>query len=397
VTRAAIALLLSWVACAPVAAHTRSLSYALWDLTEAGATVRVRIARLELTRLGLDPVSSPDDDRAVGEILSSVVRLRSGAEWCGVVEAPRRASASDGNVAYVWRVTCSQPGPRAVESRFLHDVAPSHLHFARVRTADGRAVERVLTEADPLWVLDSDRVDDAEKVGGTSVAGYVALGVEHILTGWDHLAFVFGLLLLAYTLRDIATLVTAFTVAHSITLALTVLGAVEPTAPVVEAFIGFSIALIGLENAWLLSGRGRVLPFAVVAATLALAFAGSRLPTLGVAGLALFTYCHFALLRRSARPERLRAAVAFAFGLIHGFGFAGIMLELDLDQVRLVPALFGFNIGVELGQLAVVACLWPLLAAVRRAPRAAAWVGDVGSAAVTAVGLFWFITRSFGG
>lgn len=394
--RAAIALLLSWASCAPVAAHTRSLSYALWDLTEAGAVVRVRVARLELTRLGLDPVSSPDDDRAVGEILGSAVRLRSGAEWCDVVEAPRRAAAGDGNVAYVWRVSCSQPGPRAVESRFLHDVAPSHLQFARVRTADGRGVERVLTEADPLWVLDSHRLD-AEKVGGTSVGGYVALGVEHILTGWDHLAFVFGLLLLAYTLRDIAALVTSFTVAHSITLALTVLGAVEPTAPVVEAFIGFSIALVGIENAWLLSGRGRVLPFAVVAGTLALAFAGSRLPPLGIAGLAVFTFCHFALLRRSTSPERLRAAVAFAFGLIHGFGFAGIMLELDLDQGRLVPALFGFNAGVEVGQLAVVACVWPLLAAVRRVPRAAAWVGDVGSAAVTAVGLFWFVTRSFGG
>jgi hypothetical protein len=270
------------------------------------------------------------------------------------------------------------------------------LHFARVRSGDGGAVERVLTEADPLWVLDGDRAAGHD-AAGTSVVGYVALGVEHILTGWDHLAFVFGLLLLAYTLRDIAALVTSFTVAHSITLGLTVLGAVEPTAPVVEAFIGFSIALVGLENAWLLAGRGRALPIAVVAGTLALAAAGSRLPLLGIAGLALFTYCHFALLRRSARPERLRAAVAFAFGLIHGFGFAGIMLELDLDQVRLVPALFGFNAGVEIGQLAVVACLWPLLAAVRRAPRAAAWVGDVGSAAVTAVGLFWFVTRSFGG
>jgi hypothetical protein len=207
---------------------------------------------------------------------------------------------------------------------------------------------------------------------------------------------VLGLLLLAYTFRDIAVLVTSFTVAHSITLALAVLGVVEPTGHVVEALIGFSIALVGIENAWLLGGRRLLVPLLVVASLLALPFAGSRVPVSGILGLALFTACHFALLRRAARPERLRAAVAFAFGLIHGFGFAGIMMELDLGRVRLAPALFGFNAGVELGQLAVVALAWPLLLAARRSPRLAAWIGDVGSAAVTGLGLFWFLTRSFG-
>lgn len=386
------------IACGGAAfAHTRSLSYSLWDLNETGAMVRVRIARIELTRLGLDPVSSPEADRAVAQLLGDLVRLRSGSDICAVVDAPRRTGVADESVAYVWRVACTaQAGPRGVESRLLHDVAPSHLHFARVRTPAGGAVERVLTEAEPLWWIDADGVPANVHTGGTTVAGYVGLGIEHILTGWDHLAFVAGLLLLAYTLRDIAVLVTSFTLAHSLTLALTVLGIIHPTAHVVEALIGFSIALIGIENAWLLAGRDRAVPWIVVAGTLALAFAGSRLPLLGILGLALFTSCHFALLRGSERPERLRAAVAFAFGLIHGFGFAGIMLELNLGQVRLVPALFGFNLGVEIGQLAVVACLWPALMAVRRAPRVAAWLDDLGSAAVAGVGLYWFLTRSFG-
>lgn len=391
VAAVAVALALAGTA----AAHTRSLSYSLWRVQGAGATVEMRFPRLELTRLALDPIASPEDDRTVVAMLPRLVRMAAGDEWCDPVEAPRRVAASEGNLAYAWRVQCSGSDRRRIESRFLLDVAPSHLHFARVMSDGGPAVERVLTEAAPEWAFDGDAAGVERPRVGTSLLGYLELGIEHILTGWDHLAFVLGLLLLAQGLGDIAMLVTSFTIAHSVTLALAVLGVVEPSGHVVEALIGFSIALVGIENAWLLAGRARALPLAVVGFLLVLPLAGGGLPVAAVLGLALFTACHFALLRRSPRPERLRAAVAFAFGLVHGFGFAGIMIELDLERVRLAPALFGFNAGVELGQLAVVVAAWPLLLLARRSPRLASWVGDLGSAAVTGLGLFWFLTRTF--
>lgn len=380
-------------AAAPAAAHTRSVSYSLWDLTETGAMVRVRIARLELTRLGIDPLASPADDRTAAAIVADSVRMRVNGEPCAVSETPRRTGSGDEAVSYAWRVDCGRTGGRAVESRLLHDVAPSHLHFARVRDGAAAPVERVLTEAQPLWRLDDGGV--GRQAIGSGVVEYVKLGIEHILSGWDHLAFVAGLMLLAYGVRDVAVLVTSFTVAHSVTLGLTVLGAVRPAERAVEALIGYSIALVGIENAWLMAGGGLAVPLLVVGGTLALALPPSQLPALSAAGLAMFSGCHFALLRRVRRPERLRAAVAFAFGLIHGFGFAGVMMQLDIGQARLVPALFGFNLGVEIGQLAVVASVWPLLALVRRSPVAAAWTSDVGSAAVAGLGLFWLVTRSF--
>ena len=88
---------------------------------------------------------------------------------------------------------------------------------------------------------------------------------------------------------------------------------------------------------------------------------------------------------------------AFAFGLIHGFGFAGILREMSLPSDRLVAALFGFNLGVELGQLAVVLSIWPLLYGLARVRegRLHAWVAELGSAAICGLGLFWFVTRSF--
>jgi hypothetical protein len=93
----------------------------------------------------------------------------------------------------------------------------------------------------------------------------------------------------------------------------------------------------------------------------------------------------------------VRAAVAFAFGLVHGFGFAGVLMEADLPARRLVPALLGFNLGVELGQLLLVALAWPLLAALAR--RRAPWhrrLAEAGSTATLAVGVYCLVTRTWG-
>jgi hypothetical protein len=104
------------------------------------------------------------------------------------------------------------------------------------------------------------------------------------------------------------------------------------------------------------------------------------------------------MLERSERPARIRAALAFAFGLVHGFGFAGVLGEMQLPTERLAPALFGFNVGVELGQLAVVVLIWPLLRGLERLfdGRLHRLTVDAASAGICGLGLFWFITRAFG-
>jgi len=211
------------------------------------------------------------------------------------------------------------------------------------------------------------------------------------------MAFVAALLLLATTFGEVAALVTSFTLAHSVTLALATLGLVRPDPHAVEALIGFSIALVAAENAWILGGRGRGVPIAVAAGVAALALVpGVALPAAALLGVSLFSLCHFGLLRRSPDPARLRVAVAFVFGLVHGFGFAGVLAELELPTQRLAAALFGFNVGVEIGQLAVVACLWPCLRALARPAggRALSLVAETGSAAICGLGIFWFLTRT---
>ncbi len=375
--------------------HYRSISYSTWHTDPEDARVEFRIKRLELARL---PTDFP-----WARYLPAALELCVGDVSCSAGEAERIPNAPHGWAVFRWEIRCPTPGEHFIRSALFEGIYVGHTHFARLNSAahteKGDVLERLLvTGQEGHWRLP----DQAQtEVGGTSVWGYVRLGVDHIASGWDHLAFVFALLLLASSLREIVTLVTGFTLAHSLTLGLAVLGVFRPETSAVEILIGFSIALVAAENNWLLAGSARSIPTAFVgllAAGLVLSMLGigSLFPTAWL-GMALFSGCHFLLLARSQNPERLRAAVAFAFGLLHGFGFAGVLLDMELPVNRLLPALFGFNVGVELGQLVMVALSWPLVRwLARRRPAAYKLLAETGSAAIFCLGIFWLVTRTWG-
>jgi hypothetical protein len=121
-------------------------------------------------------------------------------------------------------------------------------------------------------------------------------------------------------------------------------------------------------------------------------------PPVTLVGLAIFAACYFGLLARTARPAPPRAAVAFAFGLIHGFGVAGALRDAELPSEHLARALFGFNAGVEIGHVVAVLALWLLLQLAWRY-RDGIWqraIVDYGSVLILVVGTFWFVSRSYG-
>lgn len=168
------------------------------------------------------------------------------------------------------------------------------------------------------------------------------LGIEHILTGYDHLAFLVMLLVATHAVRDLFWVITSFTVAHSITLSAASLGWVVASAQWVEPLILATIVYVAVEN--------------------------------------LIT----------ARP-RARVALTFAFGLVHGLGFASALSEGPLARGEEVLALLAFNLGVEVGQLAFLALAYPLWRALARvAPRAGRWILALG---VIALCIYWFIDR----
>lgn len=406
-------LLACVVACLPAwdaEGHGRSTSTSSVEVEEgahplARLTVRAPWADLQRAIPGLEGTGATPDPVSmalVDRYLQEHVVLRAAGAPCTPVGPATPAPTTDAtHLGRSFRVLCDASGPLELESTAFFEVQPSHLHLARVRRPGVPIVEAVLVVDRPRVVLPAAGGPPAPV--GSAVRDYVALGIEHIFTGTDHVFFVLALLLVGATLGEVATVVTGFTAAHSVTLALGVLGVLRPSSVAVEALIGLSIVVVALENFLettsaptrrLVQGGLALL----VGTSVALALAGTiEVPALALAGLGLFSLCYFGLLARAERPARLRWLVAFVFGLVHGFGFAGVLAETGLPPGRTALALLGFNAGVELGQLAIVATLWPLYRLLlARRPGARPLVVQAGSAAVLAAGLYWFLTRALG-
>jgi hypothetical protein len=386
---------------APAHAHDRSVSYSSWDIRGRDAHVTVRVSQLDVSNFPWAATAGEQLDRVLPSYLSTHLQLLAGDAPCPSAEPPRRLDAAPGRLAFEWDLTCGGATPLRIVSTLFLEVAPSHLHFARVKQGDSEPLERVLSAGQSTWPVGNQTAADLQQPEAT-LSSYVALGLQHLWTGYDHLAFLLALLLIASTPGEVARVIAGFTIAHSITLALAVLGYVRPDTTAIGALIGLSIALVAAENVWLLSGRTRRAPWLIAAALGCLAlWAASghgRIPGLTLAGLALFSLCYFSLLAGAAHPAPLRWTIAFIFGLLHGFGFASLLAAVRLPPERLVGALFGFNVGVELGQLAVVALVWPVFRFAARTEHSH-WhrsTIEVGSAAVCGLGIFWFVSRTFG-
>jgi hydrogenase/urease accessory protein HupE len=220
--------------------------------------------------------------------------------------------------------------------------------LARVQTADDSMTTTLVRSSQP-WVEIA-----APPSGPLAVAGeFVRHGIEHILGGYDHLLFVLALLLIVRNVRTLVWTITAFTLAHSITLALATLDLVHVPGPPVEAAIAFSILLLASEIVRVSWGE-------------------------------------------SSMTARWPWVVAFCFGLLHGFGFAGALSEIGLPRGDIPLALLAFNVGVELGQLAFIAVVLGALSIARRFAKLNVVERHVTQAAPYAIGAlagFWFVER----
>lgn len=244
-----------------------------------------------------------------------------------------------------WTVQCTQ-GLRS-DARIAFSGLPLTMIdvLVRITYRDGHTEAQVARPRTPSVVL------GATQPQGLAVSAYLGLGVEHILCGIDHLLFVLCLILLVPSVAGLLKTITAFTLAHSLTLALSALEIIHVPQPPVEATIALSILFLARE----LARRDNA-----------------------AVGIAV------------RRPW----AVAFVFGLLHGLGFAGALAEIGLPKDAITSALFLFNVGVECGQLVFVGLLYPLVLLLRRRremwPR---WSVPLPLYSVGAVSGFWFLQR----
>lgn len=238
------------------------------------------------------------------------------------------------------------PGARTVRFRASRAFNAIRLTILDERT--GFSTEHLLgpAEASPPFPLDGA----PPPAQSPAFFQYVVLGFEHIIPkGLDHILFVLGLFLLSLNLKPLLLQISAFTLAHTITLALAMTGVVSLPSSVVEPLIAASIAYVAIEN-----------------------IATSKL-------------------------KWWRTLVVFGFGLLHGLGFAGVLTDLGLPPGQFVSSLVGFNIGVELGQLTVVALALAVTFPLRRLGNYRRAFVVPASAAIAAVGLYWAVERTLGG
>ncbi|MFA5938879.1 MAG: HupE/UreJ family protein [Sinimarinibacterium sp.] len=371
--RIVLATLLLGAHClAPAWAHNRSVSYSSWEIDGNELRATVRLPTTELNPLSLDPLDAGTAER-IAERVGAGFHPESATSACAVERADARLSGHQFLIDTRWR--CAGP-PTRLRSSFLLDAIPGHLHLLQWQAADTVHGPFALSAANNEIRLDT-RIDAPP---APSFQRYLSLGFEHILLGWDHLAFLVAVLLGAATLRALAWRVTGFTLGHSLTLALATLGSIRPSAVLVESFIALTIVCAAAER--VLSGhRHAVLHGAALAGTLALAgwFAGALPPALMLAVPLL-------MIGNGTSPA-LDSAKTALFGLFHGFGFAGVLAQLNAAQTVPPLPLFGFNLGVEFGQLLFVLPLWWL------ATQWARLRSLIVPAVILALGCAWYLQR----
>lgn len=336
------------LAGAVLGAHPAPFSYVDVRIDDTGLHGRLVVHDLDAMHdLGLASVEALTSRLdvhapALVALLQQRFHLRAGAQplaWSATAVRPLDDRSS---IEVLWTATGSVPGRLGVDAAmFPYD--PNHQTFLNIY--DGGQLVR-------QEVLDASRTS-IEYYTGTRqgrwavFTAFTASGIHHIAIGPDHILFIIGLLLLGGSIRRLLAIVTAFTLGHSVTLALATLQILDPPSRIVEPAIALSIVYVGADN--LLVGRGG----------------------------------------RDVRPW-----VALFFGLVHGFGFASVLRETGLPAQALGLSLFAFNLGVEVGQAMIVVVVASALSALRgRNAGLAARLATAGSIVVMLAGAFWFVER----
>lgn len=239
--------------------------------------------------------------------------------------------------------------PIKAKSLLLPKLARGHRHVISLRNEQGQIVnEQILDAAHDTFDSSANAANaDASQAAAFSFSEFVKLGIEHIFTGYDHLLFLLALLIVGSTLKEAAKIITSFTLAHSLTLAVATLGWINLPSKVVEPLIAASIVYVGIEN----------------------------------------------LVRHNYDKRWL---LTWCFGLIHGFGFASVLRDLGIgaNGGGVAMPLFSFNLGVEIGQIAIAVLVLPLIWRLHKTPAFAQRAVPVCSVLVALAGAYWLIQRT---
>jgi len=350
--RALSAWLLALALIQPAVAHPVPFSFLDFQVTSTGIAASLILHDFDLAHdLGITPVERLRDPgflaerrASIGALLGTRLKIAADGKPLDPEWAEPEILTDRQAIRFVLRFPNVPPPGKISISALLFPYDPNHQTFVNIYE-DGELTRQVILNR---FENHADHVLGTRQGAIAVLRKFIPEGIRHILIGPDHLLFLVGLLLLGGSIRRLLLVVTSFTVAHSITLTLAALDILAPPARIIEPAIALSIVYVGFDNLLVKEGRD------------------------------------------------VRAWIAFAFGFIHGFGFANVLLEMDLPRRALGWSLFSFNFGVEIGQMMVVLVVASALAALRaRSEKAGRQVAFAGSIVVIAAGAFWFVQRVF--
>ena len=296
---------------------------------------------------GLDQLNQTDRNARIGAFLAARLQIKADNKPLTIAPAGVE-NLPDGKRVRIAFTAQGDPSGTLTLGGVLFPTDPNHKTFVSVYRNEALVREAV-------WSRDTPPVAFApgEKQSTLDVIKqFVREGIHHIFIGPDHILFIAGLMLLGGSLKKLLKIVTAFTLAHSITLALATLNIVNPSPRLVEPTIALSIVFVGLHTLWV---------------------------------------------QNRHEHRDMRVIFAALFGLIHGFGFASVLREMELPPAALGWSLFSFNVGVEIGQMCIVLAVAPLLALLcQKNEKAGRAIVQVGSWCVVLAGAYWFGERLFG-
>ena len=394
-----ISLLLLISSSLYLSAHQRSESYSKWVIVKEEDNYSVSVS-FTIRLSNLNKLEGPLIRGWENRISSYVISSFTTDPNCFRRDEARVVSSREDDIVKIsWLFLC-ESNLQEIQNNVFFDKDPSHSHIARLESEGNLSTEKLFTNEARNWKIENG-LSSKQNSKSSSFKDYISLGIKHISTGYDHLAFLFGLLLLNQRFKTLLLAITGFTLGHSLTLSLAALNYVKPVSGFIEALIGFTIALVGFE--FLLRQSRQSLnyinPLICVLSLFFLLyfFISDGRYILGILGLFLFTICYLTLVSKNS-SYFFSLFIASIFGLIHGFGFGGFLFEIGFSEENLLKALLGFNLGVEIGQLLAIGLFLIIGLAIiqlnsRHQKYIKSYINPILATLLVSLGTYWFLDR----
>ena len=346
----------------PLNAHYFSESYSKWNVVDNKVEANFSLLTLESTRIFqvenyqkimLEENLSETDVFKI--YLSQHLKVTSEGKSCSLVDEIKELNSQEGSLNLSLNFECPSNKEIKIINNALFNLVQSHIHIARIYIDNNLYTEKALFFNDQSIDLNEEKENNSFS---NSFYKFFSLGLDHILSGYDHLLFILGLLLLVTNLKRLLLVITGFTIGHSLTLSLSVINIIQVKSSLVEALIGYTIMFVGLEYLYKENNDHRVSMIFITTLSLLLLIFGNLInpnfPYFLILGILLFSLGYFYLLKNLNSENNLLSIITIIFGLIHGFGFGGFLLGSKISSENIFSGLLGFNLGVEVGQIIFV-------------------------------------------